>query len=84
MGEYNDPVDYETAAGGILDWLAKYLYDRYCDNREPMHDDDPRMTGIGDTEPWETAGKRKREYWEVEAMNLLTQMAKLFVGDFDE
>lgn len=63
MGEMNDPVDYPLAMGNMLDALANYLYDEYD------------STG-GD--PWESAGKRRREYWFSQADKMVRHFAKLY------
>lgn len=72
MGELNEKPDYAQASAAILESVAEYLYNNYETDPYPSRDMD---AGIGDTEPWESAGKRKREYWFAEA----EKMAKHFV-----
>ncbi len=79
MGETNDSTDYPQAMGDLLEALAQYLYDHYDDDKFPSRDPD---AGIGDCEPWESAGKRKREHWFEEADRLMRHFAELYLSNF--
>lgn len=80
MGEYNDPVDHPEAMVGVLDALAKYLYDHYETDKHNIPDWDSRShQSIGDDpEPWHTAGKRMREKWFEEAYGLVEHFIALY------
>ncbi len=74
MGEWNEPFgdkQVEDTHAGILEHLAKYLYENYEANPEP--------TGIGGSQPWNTAEKRKREWWFIQAQELLDHLSQLLL-----
>jgi hypothetical protein len=80
MGEMNEKVNYQEAGEIIVDWLAQYLYENFEQNPSPMHDDDPRHVVIGMTEPWESAGKRVRERWQLKATEMIMDFSSKVLG----
>lgn len=77
MGELNDLVDHYEAGEIIVDWLAKYLYENF--ETDPYPSSNPNAV-IGDIEPWESAGKRVRERWQLKATEMIMDFSKIFIS----